>query len=386
MLNLGAKFVGGSLAPPARAHGPSRPASLKLEKVTKRYGDVTALGNASLSIAPGEFVTLLGPSGCGKTTLLNLVAGFIEADQGEIDLDGRPITHVPTWEREIGMVFQNYALFPHMTVADNVAYGLRMRRVAKAEIAERVAAALDMVRLEAMADRRPRQLSGGQQQRAALARALVIDPKILLLDEPLSALDKHLRASMQVELGELQRRLGVTAIFVTHDQSEALSLSDRVVVMADGVIRQIGTPRDIYNRPADRFVASFVGDVSVFRGRVAAVDGGRLDVRVGQARVTGAASSYAHARPGDAADIFVRPEALRIAPSGEAVIAYGTIGAVVFQGGHADIWIDTPQAPSGRVLTRVPTSDSLVRLPLGRTVHLAIAPEREVSIFPPEQQ
>jgi putative spermidine/putrescine transport system ATP-binding protein/spermidine/putrescine transport system ATP-binding protein len=269
-------------------------------------------------------------------------------------------------------------------VGPNVGFPLRMRKVARAEAGRRVRQALEIVRLTGFEDRYPRQLSGGQQQRAALARALVIDPKILLLDEPLSALDKHLRASMQVELRELQRRLGVTAIFVTHDQGEALSLSDRVVVMADGVIRQIGTPRDIYNQPADRFVASFVGDVSVFRGSVAAVDGERLDVRLGQTRVTGAATSYSDARPGDAADIFIRPEALQIAPSGEAAIASGTIGAVVFQGGHADIWINTQHAPSGRVLTRVPASDSMVRLPLGKPVHLAIAPEREVSIFPPE--
>jgi spermidine/putrescine ABC transporter ATP-binding subunit len=387
-LNLGAKLEAGSFAAPAQARSrpANRPASLRLEGVTKRYGEVVALGDASLDIAPGEFVTLLGPSGCGKTTLLNLIAGFIEAETGEIFLDGRPITHVPTWEREIGMVFQNYALFPHMNVADNIAYGLRMRGVAKPEIAERVAAALAMVRLQALADRRPRQLSGGQQQRAALARALVIDPKILLLDEPLSALDKNLRASMQVELRELQRRLGVTAIFVTHDQSEALSLSDRMVVMAEGVIRQIGTPRDIYNRPADRFVASFVGDVSVFRGSVAAREGGKLAVTLGQALLTGSAASYPDATPGAPVDIFVRPETLRISHAEDAVIAYGTVSAVVFQGSHADLWIDTQQAPSGRVLIRVPASDSLVRLPLGGVVHLAMVPEREISIFPPEPQ
>jgi spermidine/putrescine ABC transporter ATP-binding subunit len=360
------------------------PASLRLEGVTKRYGGVVALRNAWLRIAPGEFVTLLGPSGCGKTTLLNLVAGFITPNAGEIFLDGRPITQVPTWEREIGMVFQNYALFPHMSVAENVAYGLRMRRVAKREIAERVAAALAMVRLDALADRGPRQLSGGQQQRAALARALVIDPKILLLDEPLSALDRNLRASMQIELRELQRSLGVTAIFVTHDQGEALSLSDRIVVMAEGEIRQTGTPREIYDRPADRFVASFVGDVSVFRGRTVAVQGGRLTVALGDACLSGAAAAFPDAKPGDAADIFVRPEALRIAEPSQAVVVRGIVSAQVFQGSYADIWIDTPQAPSGRVLTRVPVSDGLAHLPAGSPVALTVAPERDVCIFPPE--
>jgi len=361
----------------------SRPASLRLDRVTKRYGEVVALNDASLTIAPGEFVTLLGPSGCGKTTLLNLIAGFIDADSGEIFLDGRPITRVPTCDREIGMVFQNYALFPHMSVARNVGYGLRMRRVPKTEAAERVAAALAMVKLDTMADRRPRQLSGGQQQRVALARALVINPKVLLLDEPLSALDKNFRAAMQIELRELQQRLGVTAVFVTHDQSEALSLSDRIVVMADGVIRQIGTPQDIYNQPADRFVASFVGDVSVFRGHVAANDGGKLLVTLGQAQIAGADAAYADARPGDAADIFIRPEALRLAGPGEAVIAQGIVAAQVFQGSHADIFIDTASAPSGRVLTRAPASDTAARLRIGSVVNLAIAAQEDVSIFPP---
>jgi spermidine/putrescine ABC transporter ATP-binding subunit len=361
-----------------------QPASLQLDGVTKRYGDVAALKDAWLKIAPGEFITLLGPSGCGKTTLLNLIAGFIEADGGEIFLDGKLITRVPTWEREIGMVFQNYALFPHMTVAQNVGYGLRMRGVAKKEIAERVAVALAMVKLEAMADRRPRQLSGGQQQRVALARALVINPKVLLLDEPLSALDRNLRAAMQIELRELQQRLGVTAIFVTHDQGEALSLSDRIAVMSEGAIRQIGSPQDIYNRPSDRFVASFVGDVSVLRGRVTAREGDRLTVSLGQAQLVASASAYPDAKAGDAADVFVRPEALHFAGAGETAIAQGIVGAQIFQGSHADVFIDTLAAPSGRVLIRAPASDALARMPVGSTVNLAVAPQHELSVFAPD--
>src|SRR5256885_3633498 len=233
----------------------------------------------------GELMTLLGPSGCGKTTLLSLVAGFLIPDSGEIAIAGRRMTDVPAYRREIGIMFQNYALFPHMTVAANVGYGLRMRRIAKAEIARRVGEALALVKLAGLEDRKPRQLSGGQQQRVALARALVIRPQVLLLDEPFSALDRNLRASMQVELKEFQRKLGVTAIFVTHDQSEALSLSDRIAVIADGRIRQLDTPHEVYCRPVDRFVASFVGDVNVLRARLERIDGAIATVVLGQTRM-----------------------------------------------------------------------------------------------------
>ena len=231
-------------------------------------------------------MTLLGPSGCGKTTLLNLVAGFLEPDRGEIAIDGRRITDLPTYRREIGIMFQSYALFPHMSVAANVGYGLKMRRTRQPEIARRVAEALALVKLAGLEDRRPRQLSGGQQQRVALARALVIRPEVLLLDEPFSALDRNLRASMQVEIKEIQRKLGVTTIFVTHDQSEALSLSDRIAVIAEGRIRQLGTPDEIYRRPADRFVASFVGDVNVLRCSPRAYRGATAMVALGPVQLT----------------------------------------------------------------------------------------------------
>ena len=216
--------------------------AVRFDGVSKQFGNVTALHDVSLPVRRGELMTLLGPSGCGKTTLLNLVAGFFSPDGGEILIGGERVNDVPTYQREIGMMFQNYALFPHMTVAANVGYGLKMRRLAKTDIERRVNDALTLVRLTGYEDRKPRQLSGGQQQRVALARALVINPKVLLLDEPFSALDKNLRASMQVELREIQRKLGVTTIFVTHDQSEALSLSDRLAVMSEGHIRQLGTP------------------------------------------------------------------------------------------------------------------------------------------------
>ena len=227
-------------------------------------------------------MTLLGPSGCGKTTLLNLVAGFLAPDEGEIFIDGALVTDVPAFARQTGIVFQNYALFPHMSVANNVAYGLKARGVGKDEIRKRVADILSMMKLTGFEDRKPRQLSGGQQQRVALARALVIEPKVLLLDEPFSALDKNLRASMQVEVKEIQRRLGVTTIFVTHDQSEALSLSDRIAVMSSGRICQIDTPEALYRRPADRFVASFIGEGSLLRATLDQIARRRRD-RCGRA-------------------------------------------------------------------------------------------------------
>ena len=240
-----------------------RDIAVRFSGVTKRFGEVTALHEISLPIRRGEFMTLLGPSGCGKTTVLNLAAGFFSPDGGEILIGGERVNDVPTYQRNIGMMFQNYALFPHMTVAANVGYGLKMRHLPKPEIKRRVTDALELVKLTGYEDRKPRQLSGGQQQRVALARALVINPQVLLLDEPFSALDKNLRTSMQVELREIQRKLGVTTIFVTHDQSEALNLSDHLAVMAEGRIRQLGTPEEIYHRPCERFVASFVGDANV---------------------------------------------------------------------------------------------------------------------------
>ncbi len=304
--------------PATRANG-EESIAVELDGVTKRFGKIAALDDVSLLVRRGELMTLLGPSGCGKTTLLNLVGGFLMPDSGEIAIDGQRVTNVPAYRREIGIMFQNYALFPHMNVAANVGYGLRMRRVAKAEIARRVADALALIKLAGLEDRKPRQLSGGQQQRVALARALVIRPKVLLLDEPFSALDRNLRASMQVELKEIQRKLGVTTIFVTHDQSEALSLSDRIAVMAEGRIRQLGSPDEIYRRPVDRFVASFVGDVNVLRARLERIDGAIATVALGAARVKVPSRTLQGATTGSIVDLFVRPEELRPAERGTAV-------------------------------------------------------------------
>ena len=237
--------------------------ALQLAALTKRFGTLTAVDAIDLSVAPGEFVTLLGPSGCGKTTTLNMIAGFIVPDAGGIRLQGKAVEQQPPFRRDLGLVFQDYALFPHMTVAENVGFGLRMRRVSRDEMAQRVAQALDLVQLSGLGDRRPLQLSGGQRQRVALARALVIQPAMLLLDEPLSNLDLKLREEMRMEISALQRRLGIATVFVTHDQGEALTMSDRIAVMRQGRIEQIGTPNDIYERPATRFVAGFIGTANL---------------------------------------------------------------------------------------------------------------------------
>jgi spermidine/putrescine ABC transporter ATP-binding subunit len=347
--------------------------AVRLDGVTKRFGAITALDTVTLLVRRGELMTLLGPSGCGKTTLLNLVAGFLMPDRGEIAIDGERVSDLPTYRREIGIMFQNYALFPHMSVAANVGYGLRMRRTPKPEIAGRVADALALVKLEGLEDRKPRQLSGGQQQRVALARALVIRPRVLLLDEPFSALDRNLRASMQVELKDIQRKLGVTTIFVTHDQSEALSLSDRIAVIAEGRIRQLGAPDEIYRAPIDRFVASFVGDVNVLRARLEHIDGATAVVALGAVKVPVPARTLQGAAAGVMVDLFVRPEGLRVAELGGAVAAHGVVAAQVYQGGHVDLYVDVPEAQSGRVLLRLPGHEAMSLWPAGTRIPIALA-------------
>jgi putative spermidine/putrescine transport system ATP-binding protein len=254
---------------------------LSLDNVTKRFGHVVAVDDLSLSIADGEFLCLLGPSGCGKTTTLRIIAGFETVDRGSIRLDGADITAMPPQRRDIGLVFQHYALFPHMTVAQNVGYGLKMRRYAPARINKEVGDALDLVRLGDLAARYPRQLSGGQQQRVALARALAIRPRLLLMDEPLSNLDAKLRDDMRVEIRRIQRQVGITTVFVTHDQAEAFALADRIGVMTQGRLRQLADPASIYERPASVTVGRFIGQVNALSGRIAALDGERARLKVG---------------------------------------------------------------------------------------------------------
>ena len=284
-------------------------ASVRLKELTKLFGETRAVDRVSLTIEPGSMVALLGPSGCGKTTTLRMIAGLIEPNAGEILLDDRPITRVPVHRRNIGMLFQNYALFPHLTVAENVAFGLETRGVKRAAAAERVAGALQLVQLPGYGDRMPGQLSGGQQQRVALARALVVEPALLLLDEPLGALDKALRESMQIELRALQQRLGVTTIMVTHDQDEALTMADRIVIMRDGRIEQVGAPAEVYQHPVSRFVAGFLGASNFLRGRVMEAANGGVLVEITQGPIVSVAAS----RPvGSEVTVALRPEAVSI--------------------------------------------------------------------------
>ncbi|NBS75530.1 MAG: ABC transporter ATP-binding protein, partial [Betaproteobacteria bacterium] len=243
-------------------------ANVELIHVTKKYGETAAVSDLSLSIAQGELVALLGPSGCGKTTTLQMLAGFTELTSGDILVNGKSIKNVPPHKRNIGVVFQSYALFPHLSVFDNVAFGLRMRNMNQVDIGAKVKRALDNVQLSALEDRYPKQMSGGQQQRVALARALVIEPEVLLLDEPLSNLDANLREQMRFEIREIQKRVGITTVFVTHDQSEAMAVADRLVVMSNGGIRQVGTARDIYQSPIDLFVTQFIGHANILNGKV----------------------------------------------------------------------------------------------------------------------
>jgi putative spermidine/putrescine transport system ATP-binding protein len=355
-----------------QAAGSGGDVAVRFSGVVKKFGDITALHAVSLQVGRGEFMTLLGPSGCGKTTLLNLVAGFFSPDGGEVRIGDELMNEVPTYKREIGMMFQNYALFPHMTVAANIGYGLKMRGVPKADIGRRVGDVLALVKLTGLEDRKPRQLSGGQQQRVALARSLVINPKVLLLDEPFSALDKNLRASMQVELREIQRKLGVTTIFVTHDQSEALSLSDRIAVMSEGRIRQVGTPAEIYAKPSERFVASFVGDANVLRCRLEKIDESDAVVVLGSTRVNVLASALKGLSPPAAVDLFIRPEQLHVSEMGGPSASVGTIAALIYQGGHVDLYLDSADSMSGRLLVRLPSHEATMKWPIGAQVNISV--------------
>ncbi|MGE5338883.1 MAG: ABC transporter ATP-binding protein [Gemmatimonadota bacterium] len=300
---------------------------IEAKQLTKRFGQQEVVGRASFVIEEGEMFTLLGPSGCGKTTLLRLIAGFYAVDEGEISFDGRRVNDIPPHERGIGMVFQNYALWPHMKVSENVGYGLKLRKLPSAEITARVTGALEKVRLSGLGGRYPGQLSGGQQQRVALARALVLNPKILLLDEPLSNLDAKIRIQVRAEIRKLQKELGITTVYVTHDQEEALTLSDRIAVFNQGRVIQIGAPKELYERPNNRFVADFIGINNLVEGTVKSVDAaGRLIAQTPLGPLQ--ALPNGRLKAGDKCIVCVRPEIIAI--DGAAASDNCVKGAIVF--------------------------------------------------------
>ncbi len=307
---------------------------ITVQDLTKRFGPLEVVSRVSFSIEEGELFTLLGPSGCGKTTLLRLIAGFYAPDGGEIRFDDRRVNEVPPHERGIGMVFQNYALWPHMTVFDNVAYGLKLQKIDRPRITDRVGGVLEKVKLTGLGDRYPGQLSGGQQQRVALARALVLNPKILLLDEPLSNLDAKVRVQVRAEIRKLQKELGITTVYVTHDQEEALTLSDRIAVFNAGKVFQIGPPRELYERPANRFVADFIGINNLIEGTVTAVDATRRRLRVATAVGELSALLDERLRIGSKCILCVRPENAAVGgePAADRNLVRGRIAFAAYLG------------------------------------------------------
>jgi putative spermidine/putrescine transport system ATP-binding protein len=337
--------------------------SVRLQSVSKNFGDHRAVSDFTLEIAEGEFLVLLGPSGCGKTTTLRMIAGFVEPSAGSILFGNRDVTELPPYHRNTGLVFQGYALFPHLSVFENVAFGLRARKLDRAAIGRRVQEALRLVRLDAHAERMPRQLSGGQQQRVALARALVIEPEILLLDEPLSNLDAKLREEVRVEIRQLQRRLGLTTVMVTHDQEEALSVADRLVVMCNGEIQQIGTQRELYNAPTNQFVANFIGRTNFFAGTISAPRRFQTE------------SGLAIAIPLCAAEVrllAIRPERVRLGNlNGAANCFAGTIEFASYLGATTQYVVRLASGDAVAVETHNARSDDAAPLAVGSEIQVA---------------
>jgi spermidine/putrescine transport system ATP-binding protein len=347
--------------------------AIEFQSICKDFGNYRAVDKVSLSIASNEFFTLLGPSGCGKTTLLRMLAGFEMPSAGHIQLDGRDISALPPNKRPINTVFQNYALFPHMTVAENIGFGLKMLGRTAVEIASDVDTMLKLVRLEARANNLVTQLSGGQQQRVALARALAPKPKVLLLDEPLSALDLKLRKSMQFELKRLQAETGITFIFVTHDQEEALTMSDRIAVLSEGTVRQVGSPQDIYDRPAERFVADFIGETNFLKADVAGVQGLRADVRLSSGKLV-SASFPMLSQPQGSVTVVVRPEHARLVESGSDADLRGAVRDVVYLGTDTHYHVDLEEG-GVCVVRQQNTRHGAVAADIGDLVGVAFSPD-----------
>jgi len=335
--------------------------AVQLRGVYKRFDKIVAVEKMDLDIADGSLVTLLGPSGCGKTTILRMIAGLERPTEGDIFIKGRRVNDTPIHKRNLGMIFQNYALFPHKTIFDNVAFGLKYRNVPRSEIRERVRRALDMVRLPGVENRMPAQLSGGQQQRIALARAIVIEPVVLLMDEPLSALDENLREEMRREIDNLQQMLGVTTVFVTHDQREALSMSDKIVVMREGLKQQEGTPEEVYNHPANHFVADFLGHSNFFQGRVAGKEDRGLQVRLDQGLelLVDQAGNFL---PGDPVEVIIRAQRLSVRPADDQApragnnVFRGRIKERSYMGGEVRYFVELEAGALVHVITMMKTA------------------------------
>ncbi|MDQ6916527.1 MAG: ABC transporter ATP-binding protein [Pseudomonadota bacterium] len=348
-------------------------ASIEFRNVSKRYGAVGAVDDVSFTIAEGTLVTLLGPSGCGKTTTLRMIAGLELPTSGTIAIGDSDVTRVPPSERDVSMVFQSYALFPHMSVFENVGYGLTVARLPKVEVAEKAHAALAMVGLTGLDARLPSELSGGQQQRVAVARALVLEPSVLLFDEPLSNLDARLRRQMREEIRELQQRLLLTVVYVTHDQSEAMAVSDRIIVMNKGTIAQEGAPRDLYEQPRDVFVAGFMGDANRVRGRLTRVDDRFGDLTIGPLSVRLPHRGLADGE----VDVSIRPEAIDVLPRNGSGGLTGTVRKAAYIGGAMEYTVDTPIGPLFIVNMAVDRP-----LAAGTTVSLELANHGVIPIAP----
>lgn len=359
---------------------------VELRGIMKKFQNNVVVQDFNLQVEQGEFISFLGPSGCGKTTTLNMIAGFLDPDGGDLLIKGQRMNGVPPYKRELGMVFQTYSLFPHMTVAENIAYGLKLRKVGKSEMQERVNRVLNLVKLPNVADRYPKQLSGGQRQRIAIARALVIEPSLLLLDEPLSNLDAKLREELRDELKRLHQEIGVTTIFVTHDQEEALSLSDRIVVLNHGFVEQIGTPLEIYNQPASEFVHTFIGKTNRMEGEVLSVEGEQLTVRTTAGMVIRAGKQQRPFAPKQKVVIFVRPEKITLtdeagAGSDESNVIEGKLQLASFLGSYTECEV---QAGGQTLSVKVQMNDKSAQREPGTGVYCQWNAE-DVLVMPAER-